>query len=128
MTRIPYPVLPYVTGCCLVRLDLLDNTPNPRNAVAICRAILESVIVYVLLTPPHSAGRCLVRLDLSDNPLTEEVVPALAAALAAQPQLRALNLNDTSLGPDGVAQLCGALLQAATSGGQQVGAGGGVRG
>lgn len=69
-----------------------------------------------------------MRLDLSDNPLTEEVVPALAAALAAQPQLRALNLNDTSLGPDGVGQLCGALLPAATNGGQQVGAEEGAEG
>eukprot|EP00198_Chlamydomonas_reinhardtii_P008040 XP_001697377.1 RAN GTPase activating protein, RANGAP1 [Chlamydomonas reinhardtii] len=57
------------------------------------------------------SGSCLVRLDFSDNPLTAEAAPALAAALARQPALRVLNLNDTGLGPDGVAALCGGLLQ-----------------
>ena len=52
-----------------------------------------------------------MRLDFSDNPLTAEAAPALAAALARQPALRVLNLNDTGLGPDGVAALCGGLLQ-----------------
>jgi Ran GTPase-activating protein (RanGAP) involved in mRNA processing and transport len=54
-----------------------------------------------------------VRLDLSDNPLTEEVAPALAACLAAQPRLAHLNLNDTSLTDEGVAVVCSALAGAA---------------
>jgi hypothetical protein len=54
-----------------------------------------------------------VRLDLSDNPLTEEVAPALAGVLAAQPGLRALNLNDTSLTDAGIVQVCRALASAA---------------
>jgi hypothetical protein len=54
-----------------------------------------------------------VRLDLSDNPMTEEVAPALAAALAQQPALTALNLNDTSLTDGGVAAVCKALAGAA---------------
>lgn len=58
-------------------------------------------------------GRVLVRLDLSDNPMTSEVAPALAAALAQQPQLRALNLNDTSLTDEGVATVCKGLVGAA---------------
>lgn len=49
------------------------------------------------------AGRCLVRLDLTDNMLTEEAAPALAQALRDHPGLRALNLNDTGLGDEGVA-------------------------
>ncbi|KAG2441186.1 hypothetical protein HYH02_010030 [Chlamydomonas schloesseri] len=65
----------------------------------------------IALAKSLMAGSCLVRLDFSDNPLTAEVAPALAAALAGQPALRALNLNDTGLGPDGVATLCGGLLQ-----------------
>lgn len=48
-------------------------------------------------------------MDLSDNPLTEEVGSALAACLAAQPQLAHLNLNDTSLTDEGVAVVCRAL-------------------
>jgi hypothetical protein len=39
-------------------------------------------------------------------------VPALVEALAAAPQLTALNLNDTGLGPEGVTQLAGGLLAA----------------
>jgi hypothetical protein len=45
--------------------------------------------------------------------MTEEVAPALAAALALQPALTALNLNDTSLTDDGVAVVCRALAGAA---------------
>jgi Ran GTPase-activating protein (RanGAP) involved in mRNA processing and transport len=56
-----------------------------------------------------STGGSLVRLDLSDNPLTEEVAPALAACLAAQPRLAHLNLNDTSLTDEGVSVVCSAL-------------------
>eukprot|EP00878_Enallax_costatus_P020701 GHUV01021891.1.p1 GENE.GHUV01021891.1~~GHUV01021891.1.p1 ORF type:complete len:429 (+),score=176.02 GHUV01021891.1:75-1361(+) len=55
----------------------------------------------------------LVRLDISDNPLTEEVAPALAACLAAQPHLVHLNLNDTSLTDEGVQEVCKALVGAA---------------
>jgi hypothetical protein len=54
-----------------------------------------------------------VRLDLHDNPITSEFAPHLAAVLAAAPQLRALVLNDTSLGDDGVAAVCGALAAGA---------------
>lgn len=54
-----------------------------------------------------------MRLDLSDNPLTEEVAPALAACLAAQPQLQHLNLNDTSLTDKGVTTVCRALAGSA---------------
>ena len=48
-------------------------------------------------------------LDLSDNPLTGEMSEALAGALRGQDGLRALNLNDTSLGDEGirsVAEVC----------------------
>ena len=55
----------------------------------------------------------LVRLEISDNPLTEEVAPALAACLAAQPNLVHLNLNDTSLTDEGVQEVCKALVGAA---------------
>ncbi len=41
-------------------------------------------------------------LDLSDNPLTGEVSEALAHALRGQDGLRVLNLNDTSLGDEGI--------------------------
>lgn len=54
-----------------------------------------------------------MRLDISDNPLTEEVAPALAACLAAQPHLTYLNLNDTSLTDEGVQEVCKALAGAA---------------
>lgn len=59
------------------------------------------------------AGGNLVRLDISDNPLTEEVAPALADCLAAQPNLTHLNLNDTSLTDEGVQEVCRALAGAA---------------
>lgn len=54
-----------------------------------------------------------MRLDISDNPLTEEVAPALASCLAAQPGLTHLNLNDTSLTDEGVTAVCNALAGAA---------------
>ncbi len=58
-----------------------------------------------------SVGNNLVKLNLSDNVLTKEVVPELAKAVAAQRTLRVLNLNDTSLGPDGVTEMCRVLIQ-----------------
>ena len=51
------------------------------------------------------AGRSLVSLDLSDNPLTGEVAQSLAEALRGQEKLKVLNLNDTSLGDEGVEAL-----------------------
>ena len=42
-------------------------------------------------------GHHLIRLDVSDNPMTSEVAPALAACIRQQPNLKFLNLNDTSL-------------------------------
>lgn len=47
--------------------------------------------------------------------MTEEVAPALAACLRAQPRLAALNLNDTSLTDAGVAEVCAALAGAAAA-------------
>lgn len=44
-------------------------------------------------------------LDLSDNPLTGEVAASLAGALRGQGGLRLLNLNDTSLGDEGIESL-----------------------
>ena len=67
-----------------------------------------------------------MRLDLSDNPMTAEVAPALAAALAAQPTLTALNLNDTSLTDEGIATVCKALAGAAPK--LQVGGGASLQG
>ena len=54
---------------------------------------------------PDLAGRSLVSLDLSDNPLTGEVAQSLAEALRGQENLRVLNLNDTSLGDEGLESL-----------------------
>lgn len=50
-----------------------------------------------------------MRLDLHDNPITADFAPALAALLASQAHLKALVLNDTCLGDEGVAEVCGAL-------------------
>ena len=62
-----------------------------------------------------------MRLDLHDNPITGEVAPHLADLLRSggggggggQPALKALVLNDTSLGDDGVSVVCAALAGAA---------------
>lgn len=59
-------------------------------------------------------GQCLQRLDLSDNPMTSEVAESLADMLKGQPQLRVLNLNDTSLEDDGVSTIAAALVDAGT--------------
>jgi hypothetical protein len=45
--------------------------------------------------------------------MTEEAAPALAACLAQQPHLTALNLNDTCLTDGGVAAVCKALVSTA---------------
>ena len=69
---------------------------------AICR---ETNVPMVNFT----TGCHLELLDLSDNPMTSEVADALSTMLIMQPHLRALNLNDTALGDEGVstlAQVC----------------------
>lgn len=54
-----------------------------------------------------------MRLDISDNPMTSEIAADLAATLAEQPRLRCLNLNDTSLGDEGVSEVAVAVAGAA---------------
>ena len=56
-------------------------------------------------------GQQLVKLDLSDNPMTSEVAAELAQTLRQQPLLRVLNLNDTSLGDEGVSTVSAALAE-----------------
>lgn len=58
-------------------------------------------------------GQHLAKLDLSDNPLTSEVAAALADLIGSQPELRVLNLNDTSLGDEGVSTISHALATSA---------------
>ena len=43
--------------------------------------------------------------------MTEEVAPALAQMLQGQQQLQVLNLNDTSLGEEGIVIIAEALQQ-----------------
>jgi hypothetical protein len=62
---------------------------------------------------PLSAGTSLARLDISDNPMTGEIAADLAAALRRHGGLRALNLNDTGLGDEGIAMLAEAVAGAA---------------
>ena len=52
-----------------------------------------------------------MKLDLSDNPMTSEVAEELAQTLRQQPLLKALNLNDTSLGDVGVSTVAAALAE-----------------
>jgi Ran GTPase-activating protein 1 len=59
------------------------------------------------------AGTALTKLDLSDNPMTSDVAAALAACVAYQPNLRHLNLNDTSLTDEGIEVVCRALTGSA---------------
>ena len=59
------------------------------------------------------AGQQLVKLDLSDNPMTSEVAGELAGLIRSQPRLQVLNLNDTSLGDEGVAAVAEALSTSA---------------
>ena len=54
-----------------------------------------------------------MRLDISDNPMTSEIAEDLAAALRQHAGLRCLNLNDTSLGDEGVATVAEAVAEAA---------------
>lgn len=54
-----------------------------------------------------------MRLDISDNPMTEEIAPAAAALIRAQPNLKYLNLNDTSLTNDGVVTVALAIAESA---------------
>lgn len=69
--------------------------------------------IYLLAIRDYACtGRCLQRLDLSDNPMTSEVAESLADMLKGQPQLRILNLNDTSLEDDGVSTIAAALVDA----------------
>jgi Ran GTPase-activating protein (RanGAP) involved in mRNA processing and transport len=56
-------------------------------------------------------ARRLVKLDLHDNPLTPEVAKDLALALEGQDALEELNLNDTSLGDEGIRILAEALAR-----------------
>ena len=58
-------------------------------------------------------GHQLAKLDLSDNPMTSDVAVALADLVSSHSQLRSLNLNDTSLGDEGVTVLSRALAESA---------------
>uniref|UniRef100_A0A7S0R6D9 WPP domain-containing protein n=1 Tax=Chlamydomonas leiostraca TaxID=1034604 RepID=A0A7S0R6D9_9CHLO len=78
---------------------MASSRVGPQGGMALCQALCT--------------GRSLVRLDVSDNPMTEEVAPALAALIRAQPGLKALNLNDTSLTNDGAVVVALALAEGA---------------
>jgi large subunit ribosomal protein L31/Ran GTPase-activating protein 1 len=56
-----------------------------------------------------AAGSSLLRLDVHDNPMTQAAAGPLCAVLAAHPRLQHLNLNDTCLGDEGVAEVAAAL-------------------
>ncbi|KAG2492745.1 hypothetical protein HYH03_008911 [Edaphochlamys debaryana] len=108
----------------LKRLQLFNNMSGDEGAAHIASLLARAPKLEdlrfassrvgpaggIALAKSLSAGHCLVKLDLSDNPLTSEVAAELAKALAHQPRLSILNLNDTSLGPDGVVTLCQGLL------------------
>lgn len=81
---------------------MTSEPPPPSTSTSILHLYQNNAI---------PAGSQLVRLDLSDNPMTTEVAAALATALATQPHLQFLNLNDTSLGDEGVAAIAQALIQ-----------------
>lgn len=63
----------------------------------------------VMLAKGLSTGASLVKLDLTDNNVNEEGGIALAGMLFKQPELRHLNLEATSLGPDAAAAVASAV-------------------
>lgn len=107
----------------LRRLHLYNNMSDNEGAASIARLLsrcpamedfkmVSSRVGHeggVALAQGLAAARGLVRLDLHDNPITADFAPALAALLASQAHLKALVLNDTCLGDEGVAEVCGAL-------------------
>ncbi|KAG1673269.1 hypothetical protein FOA52_002549 [Chlamydomonas sp. UWO 241] len=78
---------------------LASSRVGPQGGNALARALC--------------AGTALTKLDLSDNPMTADVAAALAACVAYQPNLRHLNLNDTSLTDEGIEVVCRALTGSA---------------
>jgi large subunit ribosomal protein L31/Ran GTPase-activating protein 1 len=77
---------------------MASSRVGPKGGSALARALT-------------AAGTALKRLDLSDNPLTSDCAPEIAACVAHHPNLTSLNLNDTSLGDEGIAAVCAALEQ-----------------
>lgn len=105
--------VPPPAATSLVRPDLHRNPITAEFAAVLAAAL---TIAHLIIASPFrrvsSAATSLVRLDLHDNPITSEFAADLAAVLARQASLKALVLNDTSLGDEGVEAVCAALCAA----------------
>ena len=108
----------------LKRLHLLNNMSGDEGAASIAKVLsrcpnmedfkMASSRVggdggVALSQALASAGTSLRILDIHDNPMTSEIATDLASVLQKHTGLVRLNLNDTSLGDEGIETVAAAL-------------------